>query len=296
MIRFLFNRFVSIHFLSIGSCTEKLRRFTFDYRLKYCIVLIFLSRFLLREDSKMYTMQCWYLLLASGSKIAMDFAFEISILQFFPTFLHLIHFVIPWGSSLTDSIPVRPLSGHSFNLWLFWSLDVAVAVVYMLFFRVYMCIYMCVCLDMVNFINLFPIHLFETALFFAFICFLNDGEHFFPLIRCSLLVYAIYYYCPWTRQMPAVFITISKLLHTLSHKLLCFGQIKIHIGLFPTIWHCSSTSLKSYRNLYVKHWLLLLLLLSFLSFVRSFIRLFGVCSIARTSYACNAHVANPLWM
>lgn len=145
--------------------------FRLPFEILYCFD--FLCRFFLRKDSKIYTMQCRYLLLASGSKIAIDFVFAISILQlFFPSFLHLIHFVIPWGSSLTDSIPVRPLSGHSFNLWLFWS-HVVVAVVPILFFRVYLCV------DMVNFKNLFPIHLFETALFFAFICFLNDSVYFF---------------------------------------------------------------------------------------------------------------------
>lgn len=47
--------------------------------------------------------------------------------QFFTTFFllfHLIYFVIPLGSSLTDRILGRPLSGHSFSLCLFWSLFV----------------------------------------------------------------------------------------------------------------------------------------------------------------------------
>lgn len=47
---------------------------------------------------------------------------------------------------------------------------------------------------MVIFINLFPIHLFETALFFAFICFLNDSDSFFPpILIFTLSLSSIYY-------------------------------------------------------------------------------------------------------
>lgn len=126
--------------------------------------------------------------------------------QFFTTFFllsHLIYFVIPLGSSLTDWILGRPLSGHSFSLCLFWSLFV---VPLQIFFFV----------RMVIFINLFPIHLFETALFFAFICFLNDTDSFFsPILIFTLSL--LFIIPKRKRQIHAVFITISKLLHTLAH-------------------------------------------------------------------------------
>lgn len=88
------------------------------------------------------------------------------------------------GHFLTDCNLVKPLYGHSFNLWLFRSL-------FIVLFRVFFSLFKVVILKKKR--ELFPIRLVETALFFASICFLND---FFLL--------AIY--CLWAKPSSCCFL------------------------------------------------------------------------------------------
>lgn len=167
--------------------TRKNRLSTFNYRLKYHFFRFFpcnhINEILYTKtvfQLQFYAMEMFFLLFITPDQFFFSVNSQWMYLecQFFTTFFllsHLIYFVIPLGSSLTDWILGRPLSGHSFSLCLFWSLFV---VLLQIFFFSFAC--------MVIFINLFPIHLFETALFFAFICFLNDTDSFFPILIFTL--------------------------------------------------------------------------------------------------------------